>query len=58
MTKATLKRKTLNWGCLIVSEVQSIIIVKKHGNFQAYMVAVEGDYLSQAPRRKLIPHWV
>ena len=40
MTKATLMRTTFNWGLLIGSEVQSIIMWE-HGSIQAGMVQEE-----------------
>jgi hypothetical protein len=42
MTKATLVGTTFNWGCLIDSEVQSIMIkVETHDSIQAGMVQEE-----------------
>ena len=41
MTKATLIRTTFNWGRLIDSEVQSIIIKAEHDSIQASMVQEE-----------------
>ena len=41
MTKASLNKTTFNWGWLIDSEVQSIIIKVEHGSNQASMAQAE-----------------
>jgi hypothetical protein len=41
MTKATLIRITFNWGWLMCSKVQSIIIKAEHGSTQADMALKE-----------------
>ena len=56
MTKATLIRTTFNWGRLIDSEVQSIIIKAEHDSIQASMVQEELRVLHlhlKAARRRL-----
>ena len=60
MTKAVLKRTTLNWGWRTVSEGQSIII-EKHGSIQACMLLEEELRILhldlKADRRLSVPYW-